>query len=59
MTIDPPPVNPHLCIQSSTVVQLAVLRRQLAFVEQLGHLGAIEEEEQDALAELLEDKLGQ
>ncbi|KIZ02437.1 hypothetical protein MNEG_5521 [Monoraphidium neglectum] len=37
---------------------LAVLRRQLAFVEQLGHLGAIEEEEQDALAELLEDKLG-
>ena len=39
--------------------QLAVLRRQLAFVEQLGDLGAIEEEEQEALSELLEEKLAQ
>jgi hypothetical protein len=34
-----------------------VLRRQLAFVEQLGHLGAIEEEEVEALGEVLEGKL--
>ena len=39
--------------------QLAVTRRQLAFVEQLGDLGAIEEEEQEALGELLEEKLAQ
>jgi hypothetical protein len=34
-----------------------VLRRQLVFVEQLGRMGAIEEEEQEALGELLEEKL--
>ncbi|KAI8463489.1 MAG: Sodium/hydrogen exchanger family-domain-containing protein [Monoraphidium minutum] len=36
---------------------LAVLRRQLAFVEQMGQLGAVEEEEQEALGALLEEKL--
>jgi hypothetical protein len=37
--------------------QLAVLRRQLALVEQLGRLGAIDEDEAEALGELLEEKL--
>ena len=46
-------LRPDVCAPS----QLAVLRRQLVFVEQLGRMGAIEEEEQEALGELLEEKL--